>query len=254
MAKGPSALFAEFDCEAIDPAEVDLSECHNTVIVSVHGHVQFIWGRYEVNRAPFYRDVYPLLRHPSSPEERGSLVELVRGKICRSRGVLAPVNRPTKVKVLHDYVVRLPDGGAMRGFSVERRETCEMHVALTRAVFGLCMEEYDHLIYHFNSCFRHESREGRLTAANSRDNLCTLTRRWIPARFPYIALAESGYYGGHVSLAGFLELFTFLCPHRTRDRSYQMLVESGVSPDLLELAIGNLFAGRSVSEIYGADD
>ena len=109
-------------------------------------------------------------------------------------------------------------------------------IALTRAVFGLTLSELSDLV---NASAKVLSFTGdyswfpRLTRSVNRDNYCDLTGAWIPAKFPYIAFAESGCDFSHVSLWGFYRLIQLHTYGRLESQVSKVLLEAGIEKSLL---------------------
>jgi hypothetical protein len=102
-------------------------------------------------------------------------------------------------------------------------------VKLTRQLFGATFEELDAFLQIFQSAVRRPvdpqlyvfQKRPRITFSGSRDNFCDLTMAYIPKGFPYIAFADSGFFGGHISLHGFYCLLALICEYRSRGDKIQ---------------------------------
>lgn len=74
---------------------------------------------------------------------------------------------------------------------------------------------------------------------------------YIPKGFPYIAFADSGFFGGHISLHGFYCLLALICEYRSRGDKIQgegifgRLVEEGADPRLTVQFIRAAFTSYS---------
>ena len=121
-------------------------------------------------------------------------------------------------------------------------------IALTKAVFGLTASElYDlvnasKIVLSFTGDY---SWFPRLTRSVNRDNYCDLTGSWIPAKFPYIAFAESGYDYSHVSLLGFYRLIQLLTYGRIDSEVSKKYLELGIDKNLLYRVFG---IGRNIRD------
>jgi len=242
--------FDTFAAEPVSAAEIDLAECTHCPIVDDRGEVYFFYGCLGDDTPYEARRVFSL-RSPRSRSPDRDLIRLHRGKLARSYG-LSFGSDDRSFKILDDFLVVLPDGGVYRDYGVVERESRKEHTELTRELFGLCEGELNWFARVFAECFQNVDpfdRRPRTTASNTRDNTCDLTRRWIPARFPYITFAEGDYYGSHISLGGFFELVTFLCSPKRNNKSYDTLLVAGIDDDTMKWICGIPFS-HAGSEIY----
>ena len=121
-------------------------------------------------------------------------------------------------------------------------------IALTKAVFGLTASELYDLVNASKivlSFIGDYSWFPRLTRSVNRDNYCDLTGAWIPAKFPYIAFAESGCDYSHVSLLGFYRLIQLLTYGRLDSEVSKKYLELGIDKNLLYRVFG---IGRNIRD------
>lgn len=231
--------FDAFSGDPIDVVDLDFGECSYRPIIDDRGEIYFFLGVLQEEHQGELSDLYTLrsLHFGAEGKSRPKLVRISYGQLLRSFDIWGGADQTRQIKVLHNYIVRLPDGGANRIFGVVDRDSNQEHIELTHSIFGLSQRECDTFLHHFGRCLGNvDTYRGfpRTTASNTRDNWCDLSHRWIPERFPYITFAESDYFGSHVSLGGFYQLASFLCGSGRSSKIGGMLVDSGVEQQLLD--------------------
>lgn len=153
---------------------------------------------------------------------------------------------PIRYKVLTEYAVHLPAGNK-NYFGVFNREKEEYDSNLTRQIFGITFEDLEALLQVYGGVVDGppiwDHSYPRITFSRTRSNSCDLTDVYIPPNFPYIALTDSQYFKGHVSLHGFSVLLAFLCD-RAQQRNampgnnlYQEMLVHGANQEVLDFVI-----------------
>lgn len=135
-----------------------------------------------------------------------------------------------------DAYVRLPSADTYYAVYMGHKE----NEALTRAVFGLTYDEMSQLLECYAQTvgiYSEYIHYPRLTRSVRSVNFCDITESWIPAKFPYVTFAESGYEFSHVSLWGFYRHVQLLTKNSMKSVFAQVLLNEGIAPNILE----NLF-------------
>ena len=128
-----------------------------------------------------------------------------------------------------DAYVRFPSADTHFAVYLEHEE----NEALTRAVFGLTCDELSRLLEYYARTVGECSdfyQYPRLTRSVRSVNFCDITEAWIPAKYPYITFAESGYEFSHVSLWGFYRHVQLLTKNSMKSIFAQVLLNAGLDP------------------------
>jgi hypothetical protein len=240
--------FSNFEYPSIKVSDLNLWQCEDHPIVDAFGNVYYFMGQLEGTEYEYQ------IRSLRNYDKRTSkLIQVVGGHLSRVENFGQRSQANLEVKVLTDYRVVLPDMGASKFYGVIRgQNNWNIEKDLTRSIFGLTQEELDNFLKVFSTLFQSYSEFNHkpcTTSSNRRNNICDLSRRWIPTGFPYISYAESDYWSAHISLAGFYAFISLLFHDTHRNRSYRLITENGVTKELMDLII-EANSIYSPSEIY----
>ena len=239
--------FADFNYTSIKASDLNLWDCRDHPVIDASGNVYYFLGQLKESECEYKVGT---LRNCDIGSSK--LIRVLSGHLLRLENFTLR-NNTNEVKVLVDYQVILPDRGASKLYGVIKdQENWNIDRDLTRSIFGLTQEELDHFLFIFSTllqAFSEVSHKPCTTSSNRCDNVCDLSRRWIPVGFPYVSYDDSNYYGAHISLAGFYAFVSLLCLDRRGNRSRQLLSENGVSKELLDLILEANYV-YSPSEIF----
>ncbi|MEM7599979.1 MAG: hypothetical protein AAF357_01030 [Verrucomicrobiota bacterium] len=224
--------------------DIECGELDYRIVVNLHDRVTAYLGiRRKDDPVRGGRGLFSVSiadRDPSLRQER-CFVEVNGGCVYRDTFLCDE----TPYRVLDDCVLRLPNG-ADNDFGIYR-ERFELDVDLTRKVFGATCDELDRFLHSF--CIAIEGfdrdphwRHARTTASKRAENHCDLTNAWIPSHFPFIAIGDTQYFGGHISLYAFYRHIAFLCPEprihdgKKESRGFRRtLLDAGADPETLDV-------------------
>jgi hypothetical protein len=237
--------FASFNYNSIKASDVNLWDCRDHPIIDALGNVYYFLGQLKESENEYKVEI---LRNCDIGSSK--LIRVLNGHLVRLDKTKFLNNTNIEVKVLVDYRVILPDGGASHSYGVIK-DNLNIDRDLTRSIFGLTQEELDNFLFIFSTRFQaflEFFHKPCTTSSRQNDNVCELSRRWIPVGFPYIVFVESLYWGAHISLAGFYAFVSLLCLNIHGNRSRKILSEVGME-EVLELILGANYS-YSPSEIY----
>jgi hypothetical protein len=164
---------------------------------------------------------------------------------------------------LDQFILRLPSG-AYCNYGVLERDSGKENGPLTRAVFGLGLNDLEQLAQAFFDVTHFKrpdwSNSPKITFSKTRDNSCDLTGFWIPRNFPYLSFVDSAYFGGHVSFQAFSQILRFSCGPATakgqplRNLMYERMIGAGVDHDCLNYVLSQHSLDQqpvTFAEVYG---
>jgi hypothetical protein len=228
--------FASFNYTSVKASDVNLGECSDHPIVDAYGNVYFFLGQLEKSESE-----YKVRTVRNCDIGTSNLIRVLGGHLFCIENFGHRNSISLEVKVLADYRVILPDRGASKLYGVvKNQKNLGIENDLTRSIFGLTQEELDNFLLNFSTLFQSFSKFNHkpcTTSSNRCNNVCDLSRRWIPVGFPYISYNDNNYYYSHLSLAGFYAFVSLLCLDINRNRSYKTLIENGISKELLDLIL-----------------
>ncbi len=237
--------FASFNYTSIKPSDVNLSDCRDHPFIDALGNVYYFLGQLKESENEYKVEI---LRNCDIGSSK--LIRVLNGHLLCLENTTLWNNPNIEVKVLVDYRVILPDRGASKLYGVIK-DNLNIDRDLTRSIFGLTQEELDNFLFIFSTRFQGYSESFHkpcTTSSRQMDNVCDLSRRWIPVAFPYIAFVESIHWGAHISLAGFYAFVSLLCLNIHGNRSRKILSEVGME-EVLELILEANYS-YSLSEIF----
>lgn len=141
-------------------------------------------------------------------------------------------NRPYSARIYKriNALIRFPSPGTYYGVLINHEED----EPLTRALFGLTYRELASLLEAYAKVMGTEPPYPKLTRSISSENYCDLTEALIPAKFPYVALGESGNGFSHVSLWGFYGHVQLLTGCKMESSISQLLLKAGATEEVLQ--------------------
>jgi hypothetical protein len=237
--------FASFNYTSIKASDINLWDCRDHPVIDALGNVYYFLGQLKESENEYKVEI---LRNCDIGSSK--LIRVLNGHLLRLENTTFWNNTNIEVKILVDYRVILPDRGASKLYGVVNGNW-DIDRDLTRSIFGLTQEELNNFLIIFSTMFQAFSESTHkpcTTSSNRCDNVCDLSRRWIPVGFPYISYVESNYYGGHISLAGFYAFVSLLCLDLHGNRSRKILSEVGME-EVLELILEANYS-YSPSEIF----
>ena len=226
--------FASFNYTSIKASDVNLWDCRDHPVIDAFGNVYYFLGQLKESENEYKVEI---LRNCDIGSSK--LIRVLNGRLLRLENTTFWNNTNIEVKVLVDYRVILPDRGASKLYGVIK-DNLNIDRDLTRSIFGLTQEELNNFLVIFSTRFQAFSEfthKPCTTSSRQNDNVCDLSRRWIPVGFPYIAFVESIYWGAHISLAGFYAFVSLLCLDLHGNRSRQILSTDGINNALLDLIL-----------------
>jgi len=205
------------------------------IAVDEFGHPTYFVGWLDKDELQ-QRRVYPVdaARTREASRNIKRFLALNRGTIFLSS--FLPENRP--FRTVEDRFVKLPSGSNSE-YGVFLYETGELDPELTRELFGATFDELEEFVCVFQSVAHYpaesHSERARITFSKSSENICDLTKAYIPRGFPYIAFKDSRFCGAHISLCGFYRLLALICECRVKNDNglFNRLVEGGARPELI---------------------
>ncbi len=149
-----------------------------------------------------------------------------------------PFNSNRKCKLIEAYI-SFPDASDMSFHVCCASKYADIEAELTCKIFGLDYNELNELLEIYNKTFKCVpntifNRYPSITRSTTADNFCEISETWIPAKFPYIAFAESNYYFSHISIYGFYEYIKFITMGNINSYVSQTLVKNGLKKEILE--------------------
>tara|TARA_R110002072_G_scaffold238769_2_gene396371 strand:- start:293212 stop:293973 length:762 start_codon:yes stop_codon:yes gene_type:complete len=239
MASLEGIKFDDIDGSAIAERDLDLDGIRFHPVIYADDRICFFHDQiYDGDDDQFIRRRYR--RSSQRLDDCQSYIQLSGGRLFRTSSFERTFDTDKPVKIMEQFSVLLPDGGSDVGFRVLDRKNDEVHEPLTRLFFGMCEYELRQLTAVFSDLFHgreFDQRGGRVTASRTRDNSCDLSNRLIPARFPYVAFANSDHFGGHIAIGTFYDTLSFLCLHPRKSDAYARLLGEGVPEDALRYAL-----------------
>ncbi len=235
-------LYETIKEEEIMYKDILLPERFPALYIDKYDEVYCYYGIIDNNR--FVLRSYPYYLKEAKPSEAKKYLRgyfrIKNGIILNDKKFINEENsfyEKEKYKKIPSYMQLPSTNNNPYGIYCSKYENIEKE--LSRKVFGLSYNELSELIYHYNEIFQivpktYHNKYPSITRSVNNDNYCDITQMWIPANFPYIAFAESGYYYSHISLYGFYEHVKFITQNYIDSTISKKLINSGLNPEVLE--------------------
>lgn len=239
-------LYESIDAPALKASEIALPKNMDGVFyVSESGELYCYAGAYTPGKGNVCFQCSPYYAVGKKPKQVEKQIKgffrLENGCILLDKFVDQHYESDELIKEVSDYILRLPTLNNCY-FAVEKRiETggswyFEEKPEVTRHIFGLTFEELEYFMGIYAETFglkNDYSQYPRLTRSLKRDNFCDLTKLWIPAGFPYITFAESGFDYSHISLFGFYRYVGMSVATGINSGAYRLLTHQSLAKSII---------------------
>ena len=234
------SLYDRFNVEPIKGRDITIGEHFPQVFISESDEV-FCYTGICLNEAKQYEEspfMQPFYMHGLHSTDKTisikikSFYRLVNGCIVLDDYLDSEFYNDSFYKKI-DCSIRFPYPDNYYSILINHQEDKD----LTRAVFGLTAEELTTLLQAYSKTmgtYNEYYSYPKLTRSPRNTNFCDITNLWIPARFPYIAFAESGYDFSHVSLFCFYRHIQLLTGYKTNSTFAKALLMSGANESILD--------------------